>query len=347
MTHSSALEPKCEKLAPRLPANWNASFGSHSFLYAHSQSSMQYIMKIDRMGSKAEIRALGVGDEKIHRFEVTARDFISSGALPVRIPFSPAASGSGAEKQTEDRSPEGGLHDKLRNVFISETRIKDLASLFRINIIQRIIPRLLKEGYEETEDDRQAMDDARSEQRRQGRSDNDIERRMPEPPLEPEPALPQPYPNADPLAGNPTIPPTPAADFPPPGWEDPLDMNRPIPSARSLPPPHNPLGIGHDDLNPPGLGPYDPLRGAFIPGHGSGSGSHGGMHPTFEDPLFQGPRRGGNGESDFDSQVPPGARWDPVGPNLPGFGRRRPGGGGGSFNPFNGGGFGGFRGGFI
>jgi hypothetical protein len=79
------MEAACERLAPRLATKWNSSFGSHSFLYAHSQSSMQYVVKVDRLGGKAEIRGIGLGDERISRFEITAKDYVSSAALPLRI----------------------------------------------------------------------------------------------------------------------------------------------------------------------------------------------------------------------------------------------------------------------
>ena len=98
-------------------------------------------------------------------------------------------------------------------------------------------------------------------------------------------------------------------------------MAPPFPGARS------PFGIGHDDLNPPGLGPHDPLRGSFV---GGGGGFGGGMHPTFDDPLFGG--RGGQGRGQGGPQNPPGARYDPIGPGdgpQRGMGGRPP-------NPFGG-----------
>jgi hypothetical protein len=108
-----SIESECQKLTPRLPAQWNSSFGSHTFLYAHSQSSMQYVVKVDRLGGKAEIRGIGLGDERISRFEITAKDYVSSSALPLRISMN--------ENGEEDRS---NLTSKLKEVFISESRIK-------------------------------------------------------------------------------------------------------------------------------------------------------------------------------------------------------------------------------
>jgi hypothetical protein len=107
------MEAECQSLAPRLSTKWNTYFGSHAFLYAHSQSSMQYVVKVDRLGGKAEIRGIGLGDERITRFEVTAKDYVSSAALPLRITMT--------EDGEEDRSD---LELKLKNVFISPSRIQ-------------------------------------------------------------------------------------------------------------------------------------------------------------------------------------------------------------------------------
>lgn len=321
-------EAQCHELAPRLPPNWNASFNTYAFVYAHQQSALRFVIRIDRMGGKAEIRGLGINDERITRAEVTIKDFISNSALPVRITID--------DQGTEDRST---LAQKLQNVFISESRIEDLGTLIKINIIQKLVPSLQKEGYEESPDDRAAREDA-----------DEAGRRPPRQPVIPDP-LPrpaQPYPFNDPLDPPPRNP-FPAGDFPPPGFEDPYDINRP---ARSpLQPGRSPFGnIGADDLNPPGLGPHDPLRpgmgiGGGLPRPGGGRG----MHPTFDDPLFGGP---GGGEEEFDPQVPPGARYDPLGPGgVPRLGGRRGGRGGGSFGDGFGGsfgsGFGGFGGGDI
>ncbi|KAI0848908.1 PI31 proteasome regulator N-terminal-domain-containing protein [Daldinia vernicosa] len=302
-------EAQCHELAPRLPPNWNASFNTYAFVYAHQQSALHFIIKTDRMGGKAEIRGLGIYDERIARVEVTLKDFISNAALPVRI----SIDGDGVE----DRS---NLPQTLQNVFISRSRIEDLASLIKINIVQKLIPSLQKEGYEESADDRAARDDA-----------DEAGRRPPRQPVIPDP-LPQPaqpYPYNDPLNPPPRNP-VPAGDFPPPEFEDPYDINRPsgVPLRQ---PPRGPFGnIGADDLHPPGLGPHDPLRpglgiGGGLPRPGGGQG----MHPTFDDPLFGG---SGSGDGGFDPQVPPGARYDPLGPGgLPRLGGRRPGGGFGGF----------------
>lgn len=308
-------EAECARIAPRLSSKWNSSFGSHAFLYAHSQSSMEYVVKIDRLGGKAEIRGIGLGDERISRFEITAKDYISSAALPLRITLT--------ESGEEDRSD---LEAKLKGVFISPSRIQDLASEFKLTIIEKLIPNLHKEGYQESPNaGRSAVQDAQNE-----REEGYARRNPPRDPLAgphlPEPA--RPYPFDDPLAANPRRP-FPQGDFPPPGFDDEYDLNRPL---RGMAPPFpgagSPFNIGHDDLNPPGLGPSDPLRGSFVGGGLPRPGGFGGgMHPTFDDPLF-----GGQGQGRGNPHAPPGARYDPVGP---GDGPQR-GGRGRPPNPFGG-----------
>ncbi|KAK1755604.1 PI31 proteasome regulator N-terminal-domain-containing protein [Echria macrotheca] len=337
LNEDDKLAAECERLSPRLPAQWNRSLNSHSFVYRHPQSSMTYIIKVDRLGSKIETRGLAVGHERIARFEISARDYISPSSLPLRIPF--VESSSQENKKQEDRGEP--LIAALRSLFVSTARIADLAGLLKVSIIQRLLPSLQKEGYEEESPDYRAARQDADETARRGTG------ARPNPlvpvPGNPEPAMPNPYPAPDAFTPPPRAP-VPAGDFPPPGFDDEYDIYR-RPGAGLIPPGlrgpgagmgSSPFGIGGSDLYPAGLGPDDPLRASFVPGRNTGPGS-GGMHPTFDDPLFQGPRGQGDG-SGFDPQVPPGARWDPLGPGgAPRFGGGRPGGrGGGGF----GGGFG-------
>ncbi|TQS37759.1 hypothetical protein Golomagni_01757 [Golovinomyces magnicellulatus] len=105
---------ECTRLAPRLPPTWNATFNLYTFLYTHQRSSMEYLVKVDRLGSKAEIRGIGLEDEQIHRFDVTAKDYVSFSALPLRIQVSP----DGEESRLE-------LKERLKEIFISPPRIQD------------------------------------------------------------------------------------------------------------------------------------------------------------------------------------------------------------------------------
>lgn len=288
--------------AQPLPAEWDKS-SSYAFRYAHSQSSMEYLVKVNRLGNKALIFGLGLGDDKTASFEIKSADYISEGSL---------------KEATTTATDKVGA---LRNVFISNGRITDLASLFKLNIIQKLAPGIHKAGYEESAS---ALEQPRRRE----------ETRPPErdPLRDEQPPPARPYPFDDPLAAMPRRP-HPPGDFPPPDFEDEYELNRP---PRGMMPGQQPFGnIGERDLYPPGLGPHDPLR--IGPG-GGGLHGGGGMHPTFDDPLFAG--QGGQGP--FNPRAPPGARYDPIGPgdgppNLRG-GPRFPGGGGGGFggNPFGG-----------
>ncbi|CAD6571255.1 MAG: hypothetical protein ASARMPREDX12_004288 [Alectoria sarmentosa] len=309
--------------AKPLPQQWNSSTSDdYAFRYAHSQSSLQYLLKISRLGSKSVVNCLGIGDDKVRTFDLKPKEFVSESSFPFTIPSSEGAS-------------EAAL--SIRKVFISAGRMTDAASLLKIHILQKVAPGLQKEGYEESAH-------AASQNREQGGprrpepGRREGEEAAPYDPLRDDrlPPLAQPRPYNDPLAAEPRRP-YPVGDFPPPGFDDEYEINRPRGGIGGE---RRPLNIGERDLYPPGLGPHDPLRGG---GFGPGGG---GMHPTFDDPLFAGRRGGGDGG--YNGQVPPGARYDPIGPgDGPPQGRggpRFPGGGGGFGggappNPF--GGFGG------
>ncbi len=161
----------------------------------------------------------------------------------------------------------------------------DVASLMKINILQKVAPGLQKEGYDDSahaaSQSREQVEAVRPEPGREGQGAPARD------PLRDDrlPPLAQPRPYGDPLAAEPRRP-FPAGDFPPPGFEDEYEVNRPRGGIGGE---RRPLNIGERDLYPPGLGPHDPLRGG---GFGPGGG---GMHPTFDDPMFGGRGGGGGG----------------------------------------------------
>jgi len=107
---------------------WTAESPSHrEFRYAHPQSSLEFIIKISRMGGKTVIMGVAVGDDKTASFDIKTEDFTSAAFFP----------------WTSDKGQDivGG--------FIAENRFKDLAGLFKINILQKLIPGLSKSGYSE------------------------------------------------------------------------------------------------------------------------------------------------------------------------------------------------------
>jgi hypothetical protein len=75
-------------------------------------SSMDLLLRIDRMGTKVSVRGFAIGHDKIHGFERPIRDIVNSKGLPVKITMTDAG---------EDRSD---LPEKLKKVFASEDAIK-------------------------------------------------------------------------------------------------------------------------------------------------------------------------------------------------------------------------------
>lgn len=280
---------------------------------------MEFLVKTNRMGGKAVVLAMAIGDDKTTNFDVTVKDYISEGSLPLTL--------------TEDTSSEDASK-ALQDVFISGGRLNDLGALLKTSVIQKLAPRLHKEGYEETQTQNDQDTQNTRPMPREGEHRDPRGGRPPRDPQEPEPA--RPYPFDDPLRAPPRGANRPLPE-PIPGFDDEYDLNRPRGGLRDD---RFPTGIGHDDLYPPGLGPHDPLRPHLGGGLPRPGGMGGGMHPTFDDPMFGGARGGGQGG--YDPMAPPGARYDPIGPGDPlrdnrGGGPRFPGGGFGG----GGGGFGG------
>ena len=81
------------------------------------------------MGGKTVIMGVAVEDDKTTSFDVKTEDYTSAGVFPWNA----------------------GNGQHIVNGFIGENRLKDLASLFKINILQKLIPGLSKSGYTEDE----------------------------------------------------------------------------------------------------------------------------------------------------------------------------------------------------
>ena len=260
----------------RLPAEWNANPGGHyAFRYKHPQSSMEYLLKINRMGGKAVVLGMGLGDDKTTSFDVVVKDFVSDGNLPATL----------AAAVDNDNTDGDDIKRKITDVYISPGRLSDLGSLMRLNVIQKLIPSLQKAGYEETGQETTQRGAPSSSS-----STTDSRTRDPLRNDRPDDGRP-PWPLQDPLAH----PPRRQMPEPMPGFDDEHEIMRP---------PRGIFGgggdggprIGDRDLYPAGLGPNDPIRGGVGPGLGPMGGGGGGMHPTFDDPLFAGQgRRGGGG----------------------------------------------------
>lgn len=262
LTVSSEAASEAGNTKP-LPLVWNESKSDFAFRYKHSQSALEFLVKIGRLGGKAVVNGLGLGDDKVHTFDVAIKDFLSETSFP----FTKAANDDDQQS----------IRD-LTNLFISAARVADFASLFKINIIQSLTPGLQKEGYTESAQStsQQSRDPAGREQERHTREDS---RRQP-PMSDPVPPAAQPRPFHDPLSAGPRRP----MPDPMPGFDNEYEIGLPGRSGGfgGLDMPTS----GERDLYPPGLGPHDPLR--IGPMGGGRRGGGGGMYPAADDPMFGG-----------------------------------------------------------
>ena len=209
--------------------------------------------------------------EKLYTLNVSINDYLAETPFPWSI-----------------QAPLNGLVDSLekqslQDLFISKNRLVDLAFNFKTQIIQKLAPGLQKEGYEASATGITSEERSAQPRHEGGRPWRDPLRDGPLPP----PAQPRPY--RDP--GEARLPrPFPAGDFPPPDFEDEYEIRGPA-RRGGFGGGGQPPNIGERDLYPPGLGPHDPLGGGGYGGVGGFGG--GGMHPTFDDPLFGGDGNGG------------------------------------------------------
>lgn len=134
-----------------LPDEWNQhSPGSYTFRYRHEQSSLEFLLKVLKLGSRTVINAIAV--------EV-------SGILPMARRSSHVLSqtdkAATLDVPTGDfTSPSFYPHDfsaadapPLVHGFISSSRIADFISQYQMMIVQKLIPGLRKEGYTEQSTD--------------------------------------------------------------------------------------------------------------------------------------------------------------------------------------------------
>ncbi|KAG0348909.1 hypothetical protein BG004_003741 [Podila humilis] len=291
--------------ANALPNRWNASSESYSFRYTHPNSQLNYLIKCIRIAHKFVIHGTTIETSKICSLELQAKDFTS----PSYFPFS-------SSTDTE--------RDPLWNGFISRSRINDLISQYKINIIQQLIPGLSKPGYQEeavpapsasssSQSTTNSGADSRTSSGR-GRGGHDDY-----------------YPDNDPLRMPGGVGGVPRPGFipRPPIFGDPFSAEDPAyyggGGGMGIGGSHNPFNIGRDDLDPFG----GRLGGAGGFGGGIGGSSGGGMIVGPNHPMFRRPPSGGNsgGGGIYGGpqplprgSVPPGARFDPIGPFGSGHG---------------------------
>ncbi|KAG9051004.1 hypothetical protein FS837_000112 [Tulasnella sp. UAMH 9824] len=261
-----------------LPEAWNRSAPeSYTFRYTHSQSSLEYLVKVVKLGKRSVIHGIALETDKNEGMEITTEDYFSPSSFPCD-----AASPS----------------QPLVNCFISPARVQDFVGLYKLKILQKLLPSLQKEGYQEqVESSNAPAAEARSS----------VGRDRPPPDRMGPPGRPYNSPDAgdyDPLRIPPRIPNIGRSDL------DPIGRN-----------PFAPPSLFGDDGDGMYVGPNHPIfRDRLGPASG---GIGGGRGPWGGDGFL--PPMG----------APPGARFDPVGPGP--LGPRGPFGPGGGLGPRRGG----------
>lgn len=270
-----------------LPEGWNATGESYSLRYRHEQSSLTFLLKALKMGDSVLVHGMAVEDGKLLTLPLNLSDYLT-GSNVFTYPYTTA--------HHKPLIPSSTAPSPLGSLFTSMTKLQDLANKFKTTIVQNWIPGLQKEGYQEstttTTETSSSSQPTRTTQPPYFHPLNpDLERR------------PRPY---------------------HPDYEDPL-------RARFEQPPfprHPPSSIGDVDLDPlaasPGLIFPGPRGIGGFGGIGGGMGPGGGMFVGPDHPMFT----GGGGVGGFGGPpagperlppgaVPPGARFDPIGPYGP------------------------------
>ncbi|KAF9899264.1 hypothetical protein BX616_003131 [Lobosporangium transversale] len=304
------LEPSRKSIedlskANELPERWNTSKESYSFRYTHSNSQLTYLIKCMRLAGKLVIHGTTIETNKICSLELDVKDFTS----PSYFPYTTATDLS---------------RDPLWNAFLSRSRTNDLIGQFKIKMIQQLIPGLSKPGYQEEQPATNTNTNTDTSTSSRGDSSgNSSSTPTSGGPAGYGPGIyrddPSTFPGIGggvPLPGRPGFVPRPPIFGDPFSAEDPDSMGFGGGLGGFGGGRHNPFEIGRSDLDPFAgrhggggfggggmvVGPNHPMFGRPAPGPSSGSGIYGGPQPL--------PR----------GSVPPGARFDPIGPFGPGGG---------------------------
>ncbi|GAA5847014.1 hypothetical protein JCM3766R1_005898 [Sporobolomyces carnicolor] len=312
------IDPKpAHENSSELPSDWLTANG---FKYRHDQSSLEFLVSVVDLGDKLLIVGNAIDNARSSSFEILKTDYFSSSTTPTSSsPLSP-------QELSETRP------------FSTSNRFKDFIVLYRLNVLQKLVPGLSKDGYSEL-----TSSDSSTAARGEGGSDGRVAGTRD--------YLPD---RGGPMGMYPERgPPRPVGD-------DPLR----IPGSGSG---RLPIGeIGRNDLEPlGGMGGTFGMPGGRggLPGPGAGQG--GGMfmgpdHPLFRERFGDDTDGGGGGARRWGGDgylppigAPPGARFDPIGPENgapgstgPAFGLPqgtlggRGGRGGGGIGPLGGGGIG-------
>ncbi|THH33578.1 hypothetical protein EUX98_g538 [Antrodiella citrinella] len=113
-----------------LPEEWNSHGpGNYTFRYRHDQSSLEFLLKISKLGGRTLVYAIAIESDKTASLDISTNDFSSQSFYPHDL-------------DAADAQP-------LVHGFISSNRVADLTSQFQFSILQKLVPGLRKDGYTE------------------------------------------------------------------------------------------------------------------------------------------------------------------------------------------------------
>ncbi|GAA5896300.1 hypothetical protein JCM5296_002940 [Sporobolomyces johnsonii] len=300
-----------------LPENWPIPGAELKFKYRHEQSSLEFVVSVVDLGGRALIAGAAVENPRSTSFDLLLTDYFSPTSLSPSSPLPVSA-----------LSPS--------NPFSTATRLKDLILLYRLNILQKLIPGLSKEGYSEISerDVGRTASSSSSASRGGGGGGRNLPPVAGTGPYLPDSGGPMgvyPPAGAGPSGSTPRPPPYAPRPVGDGDGDDPLRVPNSGGRGRPI------ADIGRRDLEPlggmggtfgGGFGGLGGLGGMGGIGGGMGGGNGGGMFMGPDHPLFrerfgpgsdvvggtgQGRRWGGDGYLP-PMGAPPGARFDPVGP---------------------------------
>ncbi|KAI9000889.1 PI31 proteasome regulator N-terminal-domain-containing protein [Trametes punicea] len=269
-----------------LPREWNQHGpGNYAFRYKHEQSSLEFLVKVVKLGSRTLVNSIAIETDKTATLDISTNDFTSPSFFPHDL--------------SAQNSP------PLVHGFISSNRIDDFVSQLKLTTLQKLMPGLRKEGYTE-----QADTNAGPSQPRGPEGPPPARPRPQQPPYAPDDVYPGAQPRNPLEIGRRDRDPFPSNIFvPPPLFPDSSG------DGMFVGPNHPIFGPGMRGRGPGGMGPW--AGDGFLPPLGAPPGARFdpvGPGPLPPPPPFPGQspnqRRGpfGGQEPDPDDFPPPGSR---------------------------------------
>ncbi|KAH9943323.1 PI31 proteasome regulator N-terminal-domain-containing protein [Epithele typhae] len=116
-----------------LPDEWNQHGpGNYTFRYRHEQSSLEFLVKVAKLGSRTLVNSIAIESDKAATLDISTNDFTSPSFFPHDL-------------DTSSSTP-------LVHGFISSNRVEDFVAQLKLTTVQKLMPGLRKDGYSEQTD---------------------------------------------------------------------------------------------------------------------------------------------------------------------------------------------------